>query len=56
VYDLNTLTGNLRGWLAGVRRTPSVLFDGQKHVGLAAARLALQRILDQPAVASGLPQ
>lgn len=43
VYDLNTLGGRARGWLAGVRRAPVVRLDGQKHAGAGAGQAALRR-------------
>lgn len=43
VYDLNTLGGRVRGWLAGVRCAPVVRLDGQKHAGAGAAQAALRR-------------
>lgn len=46
VYDLNTLSGRLRGWLAGVRRAPCVRIDGQGYSGSEAARLALRRAVE----------
>lgn len=47
VYDLNTLKGKVRGWLAGVRRAPCVRLGTEKHMGAEAARLALQSIHDR---------
>lgn len=51
VYDLNTLKGRLRGWLAGVRRVPCVRIGGQKHSGAEAGQHALRR-----AAQSGAPR
>lgn len=46
IYDLNTLSGRLRGWGAGIRRAPGVRLHGQSHRGPEAARLALQRAVE----------
>lgn len=46
VYDLNTLSGRMHGWLAGIWRAPGVRLDEQKHVGSAAARTALRRAVE----------
>ena len=56
VYDLNTLAGRVHGWLSGVRRAPSVLVAGHKHIGLAAARSALQRAVERAPASEGSPQ
>ena len=42
VYDVGRLTGRLKALTAGVRETPTVVMDGEKHVGLPAARDALR--------------
>ena len=42
VHDLGRLSGRVKALAAGVRRAPTVVVDGQKFVGLAAARTALQ--------------
>lgn len=42
--DLGRLRGRLKGLLAGVWKAPTVVIDGQKHVGLEAARGALHRL------------
>jgi hypothetical protein len=41
VYDIGRLRGRLRALTAGVRRVPTVVVDGEKHVGLSAAKQAL---------------
>lgn len=47
VYDLNTLQGKVRGWLAGVRRAPCMRLGTEKHTGAEAARRAMQSIHDR---------
>jgi hypothetical protein len=41
MHDVGRFRGRLRAALAGIRETPTVVLDGQNHVGLAAARKAL---------------
>jgi hypothetical protein len=45
VHDVGRLSGRLRAARCGVRDIPAVVIDGEKHVGLAAARKALSDLL-----------
>ena len=45
IYDLNTIRGKLHGRRVGILRTPGVLIERQKYLGLPAARLALLNLL-----------
>ncbi len=44
IWDLGRLRGRLKGLLAGVWKAPTVVIDGQKHVGLEAAQGALRHL------------
>jgi hypothetical protein len=46
VYDLNTFSGRMRGWRAGIRRAPCVRFEGRKQTGAMAAAAALRRAVE----------
>lgn len=42
VYDVSRLRGRLKAMTAGVWRTPAIVMDGEKYVGLSAASGALR--------------
>ncbi|MGD1995203.1 MAG: hypothetical protein PVH62_00365 [Anaerolineae bacterium] len=44
VYDVGRLRGRLKALTAGVWKTPAVIVDGEKHVGLTAAKEALRNL------------
>jgi hypothetical protein len=44
VYDVGRLRGRLRALTAWVQKVPTVVVNGKKHVGLNAAKQALQRL------------
>ena len=46
VYDLGSLRGAVKAWLAGLRRAPGVVIDGQKHVGLAGSQAILRQVIE----------
>lgn len=44
VYDVSRLRGRLKALTVGVWRTPAVVVDGEKHIGLSAAKEALHSL------------
>ncbi len=46
VIDLNTFEGKFNGLRVGIRKSPSIIFAGQKHIGLSASRDVLHSILE----------
>jgi hypothetical protein len=52
IYDLSTIKGRTRSFRSGVRKTPSVVIGGEKHLGLEDARLALSALLEVEAAES----
>jgi hypothetical protein len=44
LHDVGHLRGRLKAAWAGVWQTPAVVIDGQKHVGVVAAREALSAL------------
>ena len=44
VHDVGRFRGRLRALTAGVWRIPTVVVDGEKHVGLSAAKQALRTV------------
>ena len=45
IYDLETPIGRLKGFLSGISESPAVIIAGERHLGLAAANDALEKIL-----------